>query len=226
MTNRDARKAAPTPCRKPKRRFPAEVLTREEAAALMSACDASTLVGLRNRALIAVMYRSGLRVAEALSVRPKDVDIQNCAIRVLFAKGGRARTVGIDPAALELVMAWARRRLEWGAAPGAPLFCSSSGRRLTEAYVRRLLPRLGRRAGIERRVHAHGLRHTMASQLREEGVDAAAPASSAPFPRQPGQRPKKTKARGPLQDAAGLQNDPMGIRTPVSRMRTWRPGPG
>jgi site-specific recombinase XerD len=147
------------------------VLTRDEAAALMVACDASTAVGLRNRALIAVMYRAGLRIAEALSVRPKDVDTQNCAIRVLFAKGGKARTVGIDPAALELVTAWSNRRLEWCPPPGAPLFCSSSGRRLTEAYVRRLLPRLGRRAGIERRVHAHGLRHTMASQLREEGVD-------------------------------------------------------
>ncbi len=159
------------PRRKPARRFPAEVLTRDEAAALMVACDASTAVGLRNRALIAVMYRAGLRIAEALSVRPKDVDTQNCAIRVLFAKGGKARTVGIDPAALELVTAWSNRRLEWCPPPGAPLFCSSSGRRLTEAYVRRLLPRLGRRAGIERRVHAHGLRHTMASQLREEGVD-------------------------------------------------------
>jgi len=149
--------------RKPKRRFPAEVLTRDEAAALMAACDAATLVGLRNRALIAVMYRSGLRIAEALSVRPKDVDHESCSIRVLFAKGGRARTVGIDPAALELVTAWTKRRLDWGVATTATLFCSSTGRRLTEAYVRRLLPRLGRRAGIERRVHAHGLRHTMAS---------------------------------------------------------------
>jgi site-specific recombinase XerD len=167
--------ARPVPARprrrKPRRRFPAEVLTRDEAAALMAACDGSTLVGLRNRALIAVMYRAGLRIAEALSIRPTDVDHAACSIRVLWAKGGKARTVGIDPAALDLVTAWAGRRLDWCPPPAAPLFCSSSGRRLTAAYIRRLLPRLGARAGIQRRVHAHGLRHTMASQLREEGVD-------------------------------------------------------
>jgi site-specific recombinase XerD len=51
------------------------------------------------------------------------------------------------------------------------LFCTSSGERVTNAYIRRLFPVLGRRAGIDKRVHAHGLRHTHAAQLREEGLD-------------------------------------------------------
>jgi integrase len=103
--------------RKPRRRFPAEVLTREEAAALMAASDDATSVGLRNRALIAVMYRSGLRIAEALSLRPMDVDHAACAIRVLWGKGGKARTVGVDPGALDHVAAWAARRQELGSRP-------------------------------------------------------------------------------------------------------------
>jgi site-specific recombinase XerD len=52
-----------------------------------------------------------------------------------------------------------------------PTLPVSNRRRLTAAYVRRWLPVLGRRAGIAKRVHAHGLRHTHAAQLREEGVD-------------------------------------------------------
>ncbi len=52
-----------------------------------------------------------------------------------------------------------------------PLLCTLAGGRMGDAYVRVLLPRLGRRAGIEKRVHAHGLRHTHAAQLRVEGVD-------------------------------------------------------
>ena len=52
-----------------------------------------------------------------------------------------------------------------------PVFCSQSGLALTDGYVRQLLPRLGREAGILKRIHAHGFRHTHAAQLREEGVD-------------------------------------------------------
>ena len=52
-----------------------------------------------------------------------------------------------------------------------PLFCSGWGTPLTTGYIRRMLPTLARRAGIAKRVHAHGLRHTHAAELREEGVD-------------------------------------------------------
>src|SRR5690606_18811522 len=93
------------------------------------------------------------------------------SVRVLFAKGGRSRTVGIDPGGMSLVRAWAVLRdalvMDWR----APLFCALTGRRLTQAYVRRLLPRLALKAGIAKRVHAHGLRHTHAAQLRAEGLD-------------------------------------------------------
>ena len=52
-----------------------------------------------------------------------------------------------------------------------PIFCTLAGNRMGDAYVRVLLPRLARKAGIEKRVHAHGFRHTHAAQLRVEGVD-------------------------------------------------------
>jgi integrase/recombinase XerC len=156
--------------RKPVKRLPPEVLTDTEVRAIMAACG-QTPAGLRNRALIAVMYRSGLRLAEALSLRPHDVDHAQGAARVLFGKGGRSRTVGIDAGALAVVREWEAARAARGVGPGAPLLCTTYGTPVTQAYVRRLMRRLGARAGIGKRVHAHGLRHTHAAQLRSEGVD-------------------------------------------------------
>jgi site-specific recombinase XerD len=159
---------------KPKRRFPPEVLTDAEVRALMAACSTTSASGIRNRALIALLYRSGLRLSEALDLYSKDVDFDRGAIRVLNGKGGKSRVSGIDPGALAILQRWIDVRANRGHdAPGCPrpLFCTSSGERVTNAYIRRLLPVLGRRAGIDKRVHAHGLRHTHAAQLREEGMD-------------------------------------------------------
>ena len=153
-----------------RRRFPPEILTDDEVCRLLDACSTQP-AGIRNRALIAVLYRAGLRINEALSLWPKDVDIEAGSIRVLNGKGGRARTVGIDPAAGAVVDRWLVVRTELGMNGTHPIFCTLGGGRMTDAYIRVLLPRLARKAGIEKRVHAHGLRHTHAAQLRAEGVD-------------------------------------------------------
>ncbi|QOJ00926.1 MAG: site-specific integrase [Phycisphaeraceae bacterium] len=155
----------------PARRFPPEVLTDAEVRALIGVVPGPAFSRARNRALLAVLYRAGLRLNEALCLRPKDVDPDAGSIRVLFAKGGRARTAGVDAGALAYLAAWAAHRAALAVPPDAPLFCSRSGRGVASAYVRRLLPDLARRAGVSKRVHAHGLRHTHAAQLRAEGVD-------------------------------------------------------
>ncbi|MCW5769487.1 MAG: site-specific integrase [Phycisphaeraceae bacterium] len=178
------------PRSKPKRRLPPEVLTDEEVRALLDACGRYTHVALRNRALITLMYRAGLRVSEALALQPKDVDLANGIVRVLHGKGDRYRAVGLDPGAAAVVAAWLAERGRGQRVGGrvaarvnpplarvadplaaAPLLCTVYGTPLTTGYVRRLMKRLGRQAGIAKRVHAHGLRHTHAAQLRSEGVD-------------------------------------------------------
>ncbi len=176
----------PGASRPPRRSYPVEVLTPAEVAALLNACGDGCGDGdaraLRNRALIAVLYRAGLRIAEALALRPVDVDLAQGAIRVLHGKGDRARLSGLDAGAARVVAAWLEARGRWGAeaagtarlgggSDGGPLFCTQRGDAVTAGYVRRLLPALARRAGIAKRVHAHGLRHTHASELRAEGVD-------------------------------------------------------
>ena len=156
---------------RPKKRYPAEILTPGDVERLVAACGRGTWTADRNRALIAVLYRSGLRISEAVALEPKDLDLENGSIRVLRGKGGRARTVGIDLVWGEIVSAWMATRARLGLGRRGAVFVARGNAPLSTVHCRRLLKQLARRAGIERRVHPHGLRHTHAAELRAEGVD-------------------------------------------------------
>jgi len=151
------------------RKFPAEPLTEAEVGALLRGCSLRAPTGIRNRALIAVMYRAGLRVSEALALRPADVNLADGTLRGLHGKGGRSRTVGLDAGAMDAVTRWMDRRREYGFR-GGPLFCTLHGTPVSDRYVRDMLKRLAAKAGLEKRVHPHGLRHTHAAELVREGV--------------------------------------------------------
>lgn len=150
------------------KKLPPEPLTEAEARALINACSRGA-TGIRNRALLAVLYRAGLRISEALAIFPKDLDRDNCALRVLHGKGDKYRVVGLDTGAWAINELWLEHRKQLGINGRSPVFCTLSGEPVESAYVRALLPRLARKAGIEKRVHAHGLRHTHAFELVNEG---------------------------------------------------------
>ncbi len=152
------------------RRRPPEVLSEAEAIALIKACSTRAPTGVRNRALIAVLWRCGLRISEALSLELRDVDLEAGTVRVRHGKGDKSRTVGIDEQTAALLARWLDRRRQLSPGARAPIFCTLQGGRIDSSYVRRLLPRLARKAGIDRRVHAHGLRHTHAAELAREGT--------------------------------------------------------
>ena len=154
-------------------RYPIEVLTKQEVGALLEACGKERWTDRRNSALIMVLYRTGLRIGEALSLRPCDVDLERGAIRVLHGKGGRARTVGIDSIGRAELAGWMDEHAAMGYSGGDVLFVTGSGIEMSQGYWRRRLSELGREAGIYKRVHSHGLRHTHASELRAEGIDVA-----------------------------------------------------
>lgn len=153
-----------------RRTFPAEILTPEEVSALLRACSAKAATGLRNRALLTILYRSGLRISEALALRPKDVNLQAGTVAVLHGKGDKRRTVGLDAGAAAVVGQWFERRTALGLSGRQPVFCTLKGDPIETAYVRAMMPRLALKAGIEKRVHAHGLRHTHAAELAREGL--------------------------------------------------------
>lgn len=144
------------------------MLSEFEAIALIRACSARAPTGIRNRALIAVLWRCGLRISEALRLELRDLDLQAGTLRIRHGKGDKSRTVGLDEQTSALIARWLDRRHALSPGARAPVFCTLEGGRVDSSYVRRLLPRLARKAEISRRVHAHGLRHTYAAELARE----------------------------------------------------------
>jgi integrase/recombinase XerD len=152
-------------------RYPAEPLTPAEMAALIGQCSRRAPTGIRNRALITLLYRSGLRVSEVLTLRPADVNLDAHSIRLLDSKSGQAQTRGFHPSADDALLRWMDERKRLGLATnGHKLFCTLAGGPLSDDYVRNMLRRLAGKAGIEKRVHPHGLRHTYAFELEQAGT--------------------------------------------------------
>jgi integrase len=159
------------------KKYPPEPLNQDEVMRLMAACGRGP-GAFRNRAIIAVMWRSGLRVSEALALEVKDVDFEIGTIRVLHGKGDKSRLVHMDAQTAAVIEAWLTRRNRIVVLRRAPLFCtyersSRMGQPLRPAYMNQALKRAAKRAGIEKRVHNHGLRHTFAFELRLENRDLA-----------------------------------------------------
>lgn len=135
---------------------------------MLAACDGTSLTGIRNRALLVMLWRAGLRCSEALSLRPVDVDFRAGTVRVLHGKGDKSRTVGIDGQALDVIRGWLGARDASGL--DSPwLFCTRDGGQLASRYVRAMVARLAREAGITHRAHPHAFRHSMAVELVREG---------------------------------------------------------
>jgi site-specific recombinase XerD len=152
--------------------YPPETLTAAEVEALLDLGGAGPLA-TRNRALIALLWRSGLRISEALSLKPSDVRAGQ--IHVRKGKGSKSRVVCYDRVAAGYFDAWIAHRTQLGINGHSPLFCSVSngpkrkaGEPIDSSYVRHLLPKLARDAGITKRLHSHAFRHTLASELASE----------------------------------------------------------
>lgn len=150
-------------------KYPAEVLTPEEVAGIIGACSLRAPTGVRNRALLMLLYRSGLRISEALALKPSDVDLKAHTLRVLHGKGDKATTRGFHSSADDALVRWIDKRKDLGIR-SPYLFCTLEGEDMAGQYVRAMMVRMANRAGIMKRVHPHGLRHTFASELEKAGV--------------------------------------------------------
>ena len=169
------------------RRYPAEALAVDEALAILEQFpNGKSKTGSRNRALFIVLWRAGLRIAEALALEPRDIDLARGLITVRAGKGDKRRVVAIDSMTrrslaellsrrekLGLDSPELRARLGLADEEQVPVFCTLSGPGLGlpmhSSVARETLKLYARKAGIKKRVHLHGLRHTFASELSLEG---------------------------------------------------------
>lgn len=153
------------------RKFPRETLTTDEVNRFLDAFGKGP-TATRNRALIVVLLRGGLRLQEALDLETRDLNAKRRTIRIRHGKGDKSRIAKIDTAAWALLQLWLDGRGYLALMPSRFdfVFVTLVGAPLSQQYVRAMVKRIGVRAGILKRVHPHAFRHTFAEGLSREGV--------------------------------------------------------
>jgi integrase/recombinase XerC len=123
---------------------------------------------VRDRALMELLYSSGLRLAELVGLDLTDLDLRDRTVRVL-GKGGKARIVPVGRLALVALRAWAKERAALAAAHEPALFVGRFGRRLGPRAIQTRVDYWAKRQGLGVHVHPHMFRHSFASHLLESG---------------------------------------------------------
>lgn len=148
-------------------------LRLEEVERLLEQPDSSTALGLRDRAMLEVLYSTGLRVSELIGLRVSDLDSKVGCVRCI-GKGDKERIVPVGRKALSMVEKYlgeARPKL-LGKLRGSPtLFVNRRGVSLSRVGVWKILSGYGRRAGLRVSLTPHMLRHSFATHLLERGAD-------------------------------------------------------
>ncbi len=151
-------------------------LTVDEAFRLMESpqtisersSERSRANALRDRAILELLYSSGLRVSELVGLNSNQLDLDLGIVKVM-GKGRKERIVPVGTKAAEALVAYLNERGNLGG--DQPIFVNSSGGRLTARSVGRLMKRHSRHSGIFRKVSPHSLRHTFATHLLDAGAD-------------------------------------------------------
>lgn len=148
-------------------------LRLEEVERLLAQPDAKTALGLRDRAMLEVLYSAGLRVSELIGMRVTDLDTKVGCVRCI-GKGDKERIVPVGKKALSMVERYlrdARPKLIRKAPSSPTLFVNRRGVALSRVGVWKILSAYGRRAGLRDPLTPHTLRHSFATHLLERGAD-------------------------------------------------------
>jgi len=140
-----------------------EVLTPEEQATLLGELEADTPAGARNNCLVRLMLDAGLRSAEVLALRHRDIDFKSGQLMVRNGKGGKDRSLWLGPDLVALLRTFVET--QGNVRPGDLLFTTKTGRPLLTRYLRSMVGELAKKAGIEKHIHPHTLRHSFATDL-------------------------------------------------------------
>ncbi|MGM9910769.1 MAG: site-specific tyrosine recombinase XerD [Lacticaseibacillus absianus] len=148
-------------------------LSQEEVSKLLDQPDVSKPLGIRDRALLEVLYATGMRVSEAISLQDGDLHADLGIVHVL-GKGNKERLIPISDLAMEWLDKYAKVRDQQLLKAGKfsqYVFLNQRGGQLTRQAVWQMIKKYCRQAGIEKDVTPHTLRHTFATHLLENGAD-------------------------------------------------------
>ena len=149
-----------------------DVLSVEEINAMIAQIDLSTNEGHRNRAMIEMLYGSGLRVSELVELKLSNMYREE-GYMLIQGKGSKQRLVPISPEAEKWFAFWMEDRAHWDIKPEFAdiAFLNRYGRQLTRAMVFTIIKRLTAAANIQKTVSPHTLRHSFATHLLQNGAD-------------------------------------------------------
>ena len=148
------------------------VLSVEEIDAMIGAIDLSQPEGQRNRAIIEMLYGSGLRVSELVNLKLSNMYLQDDYM-LIEGKGSKQRLVPVSPEAKKQFGFWMQDRCHLTIEPGQEdfAFLNRHGHQLTRAMIFTILRRLCEKAGIRKTISPHTLRHSFATHLLQNGAD-------------------------------------------------------
>lgn len=149
-----------------------EVLSLAEIDSMIDAIDMSKGESHRNRAIIEMLYGSGLRVSELVNLRLSDMYLQEGYMRII-GKGNKQRLVPISPEATKWFNYWLEDRSQLDIKPESKdiAFLNRYGRQLTRAMIFTIIKRLAEQAGVKKAISPHTLRHSFATHLLQNGAD-------------------------------------------------------
>jgi len=147
-----------------------KAISVDEVLALIHSIDGSDVLDLRDRAMVELMYSSGLRVSELVSINLTDIDLSNATLRVI-GKGRKERILPIGSYAVQSVDEYIQKRGELSKSETEALFLNKNGGRITTRSVARIVKKYLHKCAINKNVSPHTLRHSFATHLLGSGAD-------------------------------------------------------
>lgn len=159
-----------------------KIISREEARRILSVPNIKTTIGLRNRTILQILYRAGLRVQEAANLTVDDVNLEKGFVYVQQGKGGKDRMIPLDPETVEWCKRWLERRgvvlspdKNSGGTDCIWFFPTLKGTALEQRYIRAMVADYSKKAGVylmngqkKTVIHPHTLRHCCFTELLED----------------------------------------------------------
>jgi len=147
-------------------------LTGDEVNRFLAAPDVSTPVGQRDKAILELLYASGLRVSELAHLTRGQIDLDTREIRVI-GKGSKERLVLMGKPAQEAIAVYLKegRHKLLGKKKTEAVFISRYGKQLIERRIQKMVNQYAKQSGIKKKVHPHTIRHTFATHLLDGGAD-------------------------------------------------------
>ena len=145
-------------------------LSESEVEALLEAPDVEKPFGLRDRAMLEVLYATGLRVSELVALETVQVHLDMGVVRV-FGKGNKERIVPLGEEACDWIKRWSAERTRLNLAQQPALFVTPRGKGMTRQAFWYLIKRYAQRAAIQKPLSPHTLRHAFATHLLNHGAD-------------------------------------------------------